>query len=212
MTMRTIVFDLGGVLVQWRPLELLRQVLPQRARDEASAREVVAQIFQSHDPQADWLLFDLGHIEPAALATRIAARSGYGEHEVRAVIDAIPQHIQPLPASVALVQRLHRAGVRLHYLSNMPAPFADHLEARHMLFEHFDGGVFSGRVGLLKPQAAMFDHARETLRLDLAHTLFIDDHAGNVEAACALGWQALQFEHAAQCEAALVAQGWLRAT
>ena len=39
--------------------------------------------------------------------------------------------------------------------------------------------------------------------------LFIDDHPANVEAARALGWQALLFESAAQCEAELRLGGWL---
>jgi HAD superfamily hydrolase (TIGR01509 family) len=61
----------------------------------------------------------------------------------------------------------------------------------------------------MKPERAMFDHAREALALDLGHALFIDDHAVNVDAARACGWQALHFENAAQCEAVLRRDGWL---
>jgi FMN phosphatase YigB (HAD superfamily) len=55
----------------------------------------------------------------------------------------------------------------------------------------------------------MFDHARDALALDLGHALFIDDSAGNIDAARAFGWQALRFENAAQCEADLRRTGWL---
>jgi putative hydrolase of the HAD superfamily len=69
--------------------------------------------------------------------------------------------------------------------------------------------VFSGRVGLMKPERAMFDLARDALALDLERALFIDDHPANIKAARALGWQALLFENAAQCEADLRLGGWL---
>lgn len=209
MTRRTVVFDVGGVVVRWQPLDLMRQVLPAQAFDEASAKATAAAVFQTFTPASDWALFDLGRIEPAALAERIAARTGYPLTGLQALIAAIPAHIQPMPASVALLERVRAAGHRLTLLSNMPIPYADHLEAAHPCFAWFAAGVFSGRVGLMKPQRAMFDHARDALALDLEHALFIDDHRGNIEAARTFGWQALHFENAAQCEADLHRAGWL---
>lgn len=209
MNRRTIVFDVGGVVVHWRPLDLMRQVLPTLAHDEVSAKVVVAEVFQTFSPEADWAQFDLGRIEPEALAVRIAARTGYPVQGLRALIAAIPGHIQPMPASVALLERVRACGHRLALLSNMPVPYADHLEARHACFAWFEARVFSGRVGLMKPERAMYDHARDALALDLGQAVFIDDHQGNIDAARALGWQALRFESAAQCESALRRDGWL---
>lgn len=209
MTRRTLVFDIGGVLVHWQPLQLMQQVLPAQAHDESSAKAVVAAVFQTFAPEADWAQFDLGRIEPEPLAERIAARTGYPLQGLRALIAAIPAHIQPMPASVALLERVRAAGHRLTLLSNMPVPYADHLEAAHACFGWFEAGVFSGRVGLMKPERAMFDHARDSMALDLDQSLFIDDHPANIAAARALGWQALHFENAAQCEAALRRDGWL---
>ncbi len=209
MTRRTLVFDIGGVVVHWQPLQLMQQVLPAQAHDEASAKAVVAAVFQTFAPDADWAQFDLGRIDPEALAARIAARTGYPLQGLRALIAAIPEHIQPMPASVALLERVRAAGHRLTLLSNMPVPYADHLEAAHACFGWFEAGVFSGRVGLMKPERAMFDHARDSMALDLDQSLFIDDHPANITAARALGWQALHFENAAQCEAALGRDGWL---
>lgn len=209
MTRRTLVFDIGGVVVHWQPLQLMQQVLPAQAHDESSAKAVVAAVFQTFAPEADWAQFDLGRIEPDPLAERIAARTGYPLQGLRALIAAIPAHIQPMPASVALLERARAAGHRLTLLSNMPVPYADHLEAAHACFGWFEAGVFSGRVGLMKPERAMFDHARDSMALDLGQSLFIDDHPANIAAARALGWQALHFENAAQCEAALRRDGWL---
>jgi HAD superfamily hydrolase (TIGR01509 family) len=209
MTRRTLVFDIGGVVVRWQPLQLMQQVLPQQAHDESSARAVAAAIFQGLTPDADWAEFDRGRVEPAALVARISARTGYPAQSLWALIAAIPGHIQPMPASVTLLERVRAAGHRLTLLSNMPRPYADHLESQHACVAWFEARVFSGRVGLMKPERNMFEHAREALALDLAHALFIDDHPANIEAARSMGWQALLFENAAQCEADLRRDRWL---
>jgi putative hydrolase of the HAD superfamily len=208
-TAGTVVFDVGGVIVRWRPLVLLQQVLPRLAPDETSARALAQQIFQSFEVGSDWAAFDRGAVQPGALAERIAARTGLQAQDVRTLIDAIPSHLQPKAGALALMRRLKARGHRLCILSNMPAPYADHLEQTHACFAWFDVRVFSARVGHIKPEAAMFGHAQQACALDLGRSVFIDDHLGNIEAAQRLGWQALHFTDAPRCEAALVARGWL---
>jgi HAD superfamily hydrolase (TIGR01509 family) len=209
MTRRALVFDVGGVLVQWRPLELMRAHFGALAADEAGAKAVMAQVFQTLSPEADWGAFDRGHIEPDALADRIAARTGYPLVSVQALIGAIPQHLQPMSDSVALLERVRAAGHGLGLLSNMPKGYAAHLERSHACFSWFEHRSWSGRLGVMKPQREIFDHTRDAMGLDVSQALFIDDHLGNVHAARALGWQALHFHSAEQCAADLAAQGWL---
>jgi putative hydrolase of the HAD superfamily len=204
-----VVFDFGAVLFQWRPLDLLQQVVPGLAPDEAAARVLAAQVFESFTPDSDWAHFDLGLVDEETLATRIGARIGASAAEVRRIVDAIPAHLQPQADTVALLQRLKAAGHRLYYLSNMPRPYADHLERANPFIADFADGIFSGRVGLMKPHDAIFALAVQRFGLDPAHTLFIDDHAGNVQAARRLGWQALQFLNAAQCTHDVQTAGWL---
>jgi len=86
---REVVFDLGGVVFRWEPLVLLQQLFPQRIPDDAVARHWARQIFQTFSPEADWALFDLGRIEPDALAQRIARRTGLGEDDLRRLIGGI---------------------------------------------------------------------------------------------------------------------------
>jgi putative hydrolase of the HAD superfamily len=207
--MNAVVFDFGAVLFQWRPLQLLQQVVPELSPDEDSARRVAAQIFESFTPDSDWARFDLGRIDEGELASRIAARIGVQPAQVRRVIDAIPPHLQAQAPTVALLPPLKATGRRLFYLSNMPLPYAAHLERVNRFIADFDDGIFSGRVGLMKPHAAIFELAERRFDLDPAQTLFIDDHAGNVQAARQRGWQALQFVDALQCERELRAAGWL---
>lgn len=203
-----VVFDFGAVLFRWQPADLLQQVVPELAPDEAAARQLAARLFQGFVPDSDWALFDLGQVDETTLAERVARRLGVPAAAVRRLIDAVPAHLTPLPTE-ALLPRLRSAGHRLYYLSNMPASYADHLEDEHVFVRGFADGIFSSRVGLIKPQPAIFDLAVQRFGLLPARTLLIDDNAANIEAARALGWQALHFTDAAACEQALVAQGWL---
>ncbi len=206
---RTAVFDVGGVIVRWQPEALMRQCFPQHAVDDASAARIKSQVFQSFAEGGDWAAFDRGQVEPAALAGRIAERSGLPHHGVTALIDAIPDHLQPMPESVALIERVRAAGHRIALLSNMPRPYADHLEATHECFGWFEQRAWSGRLGMMKPQREIFDHLQAALGIEPSQALFLDDHPGNIDAARRLGWHAVHFRDAAQVEAELGTLGWL---
>ena len=205
--MTNIVFDFGGVLFHWQPNAFIARLLPQRAATPRAAQELAAAFFESFD--GDWAEFDRGTLHREPLAERIALRTGLSRPEVDAVIDAVPHELQPIDGTVDLLRRLYARGHALYFLSNMPAPYADHLEATHPFIGLFRTGVFSARVQMIKPERAIFDHAAQVFGIDPAQTLFIDDLARNAEAARAAGWQALHFVDAAQCEAGLVARGLL---
>jgi putative hydrolase of the HAD superfamily len=201
-----IVFDFAGVLFRWHPRALLQRELPHLATSPAAAAHWEAEIFQSYD--GDWGDFDRGHIAAAEVVQRIARRTGLAAADVQRVVDAVPHELQPVPETVALVQRLHGAGCELYFLSNMPAPFADHLDGNAFI-GCFRDGVYSGRVRLAKPDPAIFALAADRFGATPDELAFIDDHLPNVQAARTLGWNALQFSSAAQAEAELRAHGWI---
>jgi putative hydrolase of the HAD superfamily len=204
VTRKAVVFDVGGVIVQWQPLQLMREHLPTVSPEEAHA-----QVFQSWAPGADWLEFDRGTVEPDALAERIARRTGYPRLNIESLIDAIGAHLKPMPDSVALIARVRAAGHALGLLSNMPRPYADHLEEAHDCFGWFDHCAWSGRLGLVKPDRAFFDHVIERLAVEPSRAVFIDDSIGHIEAARLYGWSAVHFQNAAQAEQDLRALGYL---
>ena len=207
--MKTVVFDFGAVLFRWQPVDLLQQVLPTLAPDADAARALAARIFDVLEPGSEWARFDLGQVEAEELAPRLAQRLDVAVQDMQRLIAAIPPHMQPLPDSVALLQQLKARGHRAFYLSNMPGSYAEHLTRAHDVVPQFADGIFSARVGLAKPDDAIFELARERFGLAPAQTVFLDDHPKNVEAARRHGWQAVLFENASQAEAELVATGWL---
>ena len=204
------IFDFGAVLFRWRPHVLLAEVLPQRVTDEASARHWAAQIFQSY--QGDWGDFDDGKVSVPELVARISARTGLAPEEVLAVVNAVPGELAPMADSVAILSALREAGHRLFFLSNMPEPYAQHLERSHSFLSWFEAGVFSARVGCRKPAARIFELAFERFGIAPGEAIFIDDHPANIAAAQALGLPALLFTTPEQLALDLAQQGWLAPT
>lgn len=198
-----IIFDFGAVLFRWQPLELFCQVLPQHTPTEAAARALVERVFKGFT--GAWGRFDAGTIERDELVPLLVQQSDLSTAEVEAVIDAIPPHLQLLSDSAALLDDLQQAGHRLFYLSNMPAPFADHLEAHQPVLQRFEDGVFSARVRLAKPDAAIFELALDRFGVAAADCIFLDDHPANIATARQLGLGAVHFTDAAAARQALLA-------
>ncbi|HEX6016615.1 MAG TPA: HAD family phosphatase [Burkholderiaceae bacterium] len=202
-----IVFDFGGVLFDWKPLQLVRRFLPAHATDETTARALVASVFQGFD--GDWAQFDRGVLDAADLVRRIVARTGLAAAGIARLVEGIPLTLTPKVETVDLLQRLHAAGASLHFLSNMPAPYAEHLDRTHPeLIGCFDSGLYSSRARLIKPEAAFFELASRHFAAPPDRLVLLDDIAANVGAARALGWKALHFSDAAGVERALRAHGW----
>lgn len=191
-----IVFDFGGVVFHWHPASFLARVWPQRVANAEQGAAVAAQFFENYG--GDWGAFDQGLIDAETVTARIAARTGWPLAEVAQVVAAVPDELQLKADTAALIGELKQAGHRLFYLSNMPEPYADHLERTYPLTQWFEAGVFSGRVKHSKPRTEIFNIASERFGLAPEECVFLDDHPANIEAAKALGWQALLFATAAQ--------------
>lgn len=209
MLAKTVVFDLGAVLLHWQPTEIIQYELPQHAPNTAAAQVLCDSIFQGLHPGATWAAFDRGAVEATPLAALLAAQSGVDATEMLRFIHAVPSHLHTKQDTAALLPRLRAQGHRLVYLSNMPSPYADRLLDERDFFDYFEDGIFSARVGLIKPEHAIYALAETQFGLTPADTVFIDDNPHNVATAHARGWQAIEFRDAAQCERDLVEMGWL---
>lgn len=90
-------------------------------------------------------------------------------------------------------QQLQRAGVRTGILSNIGDAMAEGLVAKFDWIGAFDHCVWSHSLKLAKPEAAIYRCAAEGLATDPSQILFIDDKIENIEAAEAVGMQAIQY-------------------
>lgn len=187
-----VVFDLGAVLIAWEPARLMQAHFPERAPSPESAG-ALARAFFHHQ---DWFDFDCGIRSVDAVVAKTAARLSLPLDRVHALVAPLGDRLEPIAENIALLAALRArrdAGgdLRLFYLSNMPVPYARALERRFTFFDGFDGGIFSGDVKRIKPNSEIYEMLAWRHGLVPGETLFIDDSAANVEAARALGWQAI---------------------
>ena len=193
--MRNVIFDVGGVLLDWNPARILEGYYA-----DAAERAAMKQVIFHH---ADWLEYDRGALSESALLERVGGRAGRPVPELASLFGVIRDSLQPKDDSIALLAALGARGVPLYCLSNMPAESFAYLGKRFDFWRHFHGIVISGEVRMVKPQAEIFDYLLDRYGLKAADTVFVDDYAVNIEAAKTLGFHTVLFQNARQCEAAL---------
>jgi len=99
----------------------------------------------------------------------------------------------PIGGTVDVLADLREAGLRLYALSNWSAETFPIARRRFPFLDWFDGIVISGEVGVVKPDARIFEHLVARYAVEPGMAVFIDDSAVNVGAAARLGFVALQF-------------------
>ena len=187
---RNVIFDFGGVLVNWQPEAIISTFYAEVALRDA----IRTHVFQ-HD---DWLEMDRGTLDEPTLVRRFAARMQRPESEMAALLDHVRASLTPIVASVALLGELRERGFKLYGLSNISEPMFGHLKSSHTFFDLFHGIVVSAVVKSVKPEPAIYEQLRSQFALDFGESVFIDDLPRNVESARALGLPAIRFESTAQ--------------
>ena len=196
-TARNVMFDFGGVLVRWRPDEVLARLF-----DDPAVHERLMQEMLKHP---DWLDFDRGTLEEPDAIERFARRTGFTTGEIATLMHELRESLTPLPDSIALLEDLSKRGVPLYGLSNMPIVTFARLRERYGFWSLFRGIVISGEIKLLKPEPEIFHHAAGRFGLSYGETLFIDDHEPNIATARQLGLNTVLFRDCADCTRAVYA-------
>lgn len=179
-----VVFDIGGVLLDYDPRLLYRSLIPDPADLEWFLAEVCSDEWNA--------TLDAGRPFDVASDELAARHPGHA-----GLIGAWRRHDEmvagEIGGTVALVARLRAHGVPLYLLTNMPSDVYQARRRRYPVLSQFDGAVVSGEEGVLKPSAEIFARLRDRYRLAPAETLFIDDLEANVAGARAVGFLAHRF-------------------
>lgn len=199
-----VVFDLGGVLIDWDPRYLYRTLF---------ADEVAMEDFLTTVTTPEWnRAQDAGRPWSEAVE-ELAARHPEKRELIEAYRGRWPEMLGgPIEPTVDILRDLRATAVRLYALSNWSAETFAIARPRYPFLEWFDGIVISGEEGVIKPDARIFQVLLERYDLRPEETAFIDDHAPNVDAAAALGMQALRFTDAETLRSELHSLGLLAET
>jgi putative hydrolase of the HAD superfamily len=189
---RNVIFDLGGVVIEWNPDRILEGYYA----DPAMRAPMKAALFR----HPDWLDLDRGTLSEADLVGRVAERTGRPGGEIEGLLAAVRASLHAKVDTVALLEKLFARGVPLYCLSNISSGLFAHLRQRHSFWSVFRGIVISGDLQLMKPEPEIFEFLLQRYGLPAGDTVFVDDHEPNVAAARALGLHAVWFKDARQCD------------
>jgi 2-haloacid dehalogenase len=196
-----VVFDLGGVLIDWDPRHLYRKLLA----DEAAVEEFLATVCTP-----EWNAEqDRGRPFAEGVAELV------GRHPVHAA--AITAYHErwtemlggDIAGTVELLAELRDTGVPLYALTNWSAETFGIARERYQFLEWFDGVLVSGEERMIKPEPAIFRLLLDRFGLDPGAAFYVDDSPANVAAAGELGFDAVRFTGPEQLRRDLKARGLL---
>lgn len=188
---KNIIFDIGNVLIKFDPLAYLVQ----EYEDFETVMILYREVFQSEE----WALLDEGLLDE--------------DEAVRRVSDRIPEHgeivekliktweyflIDDIKPSIYFLKLFKEKGYKLYALSNYPQRGFLYTEENYDFFKLFDGKVISYEVKKLKPDFGIYNSLLEKYSLRPEECIFIDDSYPNIEAARALGMNAVHFRQTSQ--------------
>ena len=196
---QNIVFDIGGVLADFRALEFLAD----KGFDEAMSRRIIKAAVMS----AYWGQFERGEIsENEALAGFARTDPDIGNELYRAFSD-VRGLLTMRDFAIPLVRGLKDAGYGVYYLSNYSKKAYDECADSLAFMPYMDGGVVSFEVGMTKPSPQVFRLFLDRYGLEAPSCLFVDDSATNVEAARKLGFESIVYSSHEQLMAELEEHG-----
>lgn len=180
-----VVFDLGGVLIDWNPRYLYRKLFADEAAMETFLATVCTQEWNEHQ--------DAGRSFSAAAAVLCAQHPHHAE-----LIEAYGARFDemmrgPIEESVAILKALHERDVPLYALSNWSHETFPMAQRRFDFLTLFRGMVISGEVGVIKPDPRIFRIFLERHRIEPEAAVYIDDNPRNAEAAHAIGIHSIHF-------------------
>jgi 2-haloacid dehalogenase len=190
-----VVFDLGGVLLDWNPRYLYRKLID----DEAEMERFLAEVCT-----LEWhAAHDRGVPMAASCAALAAAHPDHAE-----LINAWSERSEemiagPIRGTVEILEELLQKGVRCYALTNMERETYPLRRERFPFMGWFAGTVVSSHEGVAKPDPEIFRRLVDRFGLAPERTVMIDDSPRNVDTAASLGMTAVRFTSPTALRAAL---------
>ncbi len=196
-----VVFDIGGVLLDWNPRHLYRRLFADEAEMERFLGEVCSPAW--HAPH------DRG-VPTAASCAELASRYPEFAEQIEAWSSRSEEMIGGVfSGTVEVLRAVRETRVLCYAVTNMEAETYPLRLERFPFLGWFDGTIVSGREGVAKPNPVIFRRLLDRFGLDPGATLMIDDRQENLEAAAGLGIRTHLFRSSRRLRTDLEATGVL---
>ena len=182
---KNIVFDVGDVLVHFRYRDYMADLgFPEEEIDFLSENMVLTEF---------WNRLDMGIEDEDQAVSVFQAKYPQYADDIGLFWEHIESIVREFDYAPELVKGLRDKGYKIYVLSNYPDKLSD-MHWKHFKFlEYTDGRLISAKEKLAKPDERFFRLLESRFGLNLSECMFIDDRKVNVDAAAALGMQAVHF-------------------
>jgi 2-haloacid dehalogenase len=197
-----VIFDLGGVLIDWNPRYLYRKLFN---GDDAAMEHFLANICTN-----EWnVQQDAGR--PLTEAYKLLCdKHPDKKHLIEAWGGRFDEMMSgQIEGTVAILEELYSKGVPLYALTNWSAETFPYALKRFKFFKRFRGIVVSGELKLIKPDRRIFEHLLNKYDVKAQDSVFIDDAPYNVAGTNSLGIHAIHFTGPAPLRQELATLGLL---
>lgn len=200
MPIKTVVFDIGNVLLEWHPEQFYDAQIGEERR-----RALFAQV----DLHGMNLNVDRGYDFHSSVYA-LAEQHPEWQDEIRLWHDSWLQMATPeIPHSTRLLRALRAQGHPVFALSNFGIGTFELACKAYPVLTEFDRSYVSGYMQVIKPDAEIYARLEADCGHPPAHLLFADDRPENIEAAAARGWQTHLFTSPDAWAERLVSEGLL---
>ena len=183
---KNVVFDIGGVLADFR----IKEFLASKGLDAPMIKRVLkASVMNPY-----WGKFERGEVSEEETLRAFAANDPEIEMELRLAFTSLSGMLTIRDYAIPLVQRLKDAGYGVYYLSNYSKKAYDECGESLAFMPYMDGGVVSFKVGMTKPDPRVYQCFLDRYRLQPENCVFIDDTEENVTAARDQGFAGIVFK------------------
>ena len=201
-SIKAVIFDLGGVLLDWNPRYLYRKMFDDEEAMERFLSEVCTMTW--HEANDRGVPFEITCAQLAAEHPQHAEHIWAWGTRTEEMVGG------PIGGTVEILRELVRDGsVRLFALTNMEAHTYPLRRERYEFLRWFEGTVVSSSEGVIKPDPEIYRVLLERYGLKPGATLMIDDNPRNVEAARSLGMATVLFTSPEALRAELAQAGVL---
>ncbi len=189
---KNIVFDFGGVLVDWNPRYFYRNIFK---------TEEEMEYFLTNVCTPEWNTLTDAEMTFAEAIEMLVPKFTQYEREIRLYWDGWLDMLHAeIPESITFKAMLRAEGYRLYGLTNWSAETMPRAMTKFGFMKGLDGMIVSGEEGIKKPDEKIFRLLLERYNLRPEETVFFDDHIENVIAAREIGIHGIHFKDAVQAE------------
>jgi FMN phosphatase YigB (HAD superfamily) len=192
---KNIIFDIGNVLLEFKPLDYLKRTF----NDDNIEELLYKEIFLGEE----WLHLDRGILTQDEVINLISLKNPKHEVHIKKCMDNWIDILIPIEGTVKILSELKEKGYKLYLLSNFHCLAFETVYSKYNFFKHFDGGIISYKENLLKPESEIYYRLLDTYNLNAEESLFIDDTLVNIEAASRIGIRTVHFEGCEMLEKSL---------